>query len=60
MMISICSAIALILSLTAGLNIRENKLAAVPTVFQLLALVVSCLGIPVAVFGLILLQARKA
>ena len=61
MMLGILSAISAVLVGTLISNIRQRKLGVVATVLQAMALVFTCIGLPVAVIGVVaMLQDRKS
>jgi uncharacterized protein YegJ (DUF2314 family) len=53
MSLGITSLLALVLAGTVAWNIRERKLVVVSTVLQIITLVLTCIGIPVALLGIV-------
>ena len=44
---------------TTVLNLRANKLLLAPTIFQIIALALTCTGLPVALLGIVMLAYRR-
>ena len=59
MSLGITSLLALVLAGTVVWNIRERKLVVVSTVLQIITLVLTCIGIPVAIIGIVAMAMER-
>ena len=59
MMLGIGSGLVVVLAGTLVWNIRQRKLAVVSTLLQAVALFLTCIGVPVAVFGIVTMLADR-
>ena len=60
LMLALTGVVWVILAATTAVNIKQHRLMTISTVLQILALLSTCIGVPLAVFGIVLLLNRRS